>query len=144
MSRATVISAFLAHMKQPGLGPGPSRILKPHEYEGAKDMSTFRRLAAAAVTAAAIGGALAVSAPTAAAAPAPGPTAEAPTCVSRYWDDDPSGFGVNIKNNCTYTVRVRVIVDWGTDSPCWSLAPGQGKFWFKETITGQYSHLATC
>lgn len=107
-------------------------------------MRVSRKSTTVAVTTAAICGALAVSAPTAAAAPTPAPTAEAPTCVSRYWDNDPSGFGVNIKNNCTYTVRVKVIVDWGTDSPCWTLAPGQGKYWFKETVTGSYSHLATC
>ncbi|MFJ3953688.1 hypothetical protein SLV14_000203 [Streptomyces sp. Je 1-4] len=59
-------------------------------------------------------------------------------------DEDPTGFAVNITNNCRYTVRVQVIVDWGTDSPCWTLARGQGKFWFKETITGTFSHLATC
>ncbi|MFD4863330.1 hypothetical protein [Streptomyces atratus] len=101
-------------------------------------------MAALSVTAAAIGSALAVSAPVAVAAPAPGATAEAPGCVYRYWADDPSGFGISIKNNCKYTVRVQVIVDWGTDSPCWTLGPGAEKYWFKETVTGFYSHLATC
>ncbi|MFJ8856725.1 hypothetical protein [Streptomyces sp. NPDC102437] len=108
------------------------------------NMSFYRKLAALSVTVAAIGSALAVSAPVAAAAPAPGVLAEAPGCVYRYWDNDPSGFAVVIENNCSYTVRVQVIVDWGTDSPCWSLAPGADKYWFKETITGQYSYLATC
>lgn len=109
-----------------------------------KKVRTFRKPAAVAVTGAALVGALAISAPAAAAAPQPGATGTAPACVSRYVDNDPSGFGVSVRNDCADTVRVRVIVDWGTDSPCWTLAPGAGRFWFKETVQGQYGHLATC
>jgi len=47
-------------------------------------------------------------------------------------------------NTCTYTVRVKVIVDWGGDSGCYTIAPGNYAYFYYEGVFGQYNSLVTC
>ena len=49
---------------------------------------------------------------------------------------------VGFQNNCTDTVRVKVIINNWPDSPCHTLPPGQ--FWSYSWSIGSYDGVATC
>lgn|SRR6476660_3187415 len=74
----------------------------------------------------------------------PGILATAPSCVTRNVWETPDGFDVQMHNTCTYTVRVKVIVDWGGDSGCYTIAPGNYAYFYYEGVFGQYNSLVTC
>ncbi|AJP05955.1 beta-Ig-H3/fasciclin [Streptomyces cyaneogriseus subsp. noncyanogenus] len=103
-------------------------------------MPSHGKLAMAAVTAAAIGGSLAVSAPAAHAAAA----GTAPSCIGRYVTGTPEGFDVHLTNDCGRTMRVKVIVNNGGDSPCYTMAHGTSKLFIYEGVFGSYDRTVTC
>ena len=74
----------------------------------------------------------------------PGIMVEAPTCVSRSVYEVSGGFHVYMKNNCGITMKVRVIIDWASDSGCITLGVGRDFTYEYRGITGQYDHLARC
>jgi hypothetical protein len=48
--------------------------------------------------------------------------AVAPNCVSftvNRWTG-----AITVYNNCTYYVRVKVVISWGPDGTCWGISPG--------------------
>jgi hypothetical protein len=103
-----------------------------------------KQLAVAAAATAAIGGFI-VSAPAAQASvstAAAGGTA--PACIARVVDGTSDGFSVYLDNNCGKTMRVKVIVDSGGDSPCYSMAAGSSRLWYYHGVFGQYGRTATC
>ncbi|MFG1836926.1 hypothetical protein [Micromonospora sp. NPDC049175] len=57
------------------------------------------------------------------------PGATAPACVARPVTERGTEAGtvytVHLRNNCSDNKRVKVVVDWGPDSNCYSLASGQ-------------------
>ncbi|MFE4054561.1 beta-Ig-H3/fasciclin [Streptomyces sp. YIM B13518] len=68
----------------------------------------------------------------------------APACVSRYVRDSVEGFDVAITNNCTKTMRVQVVVSGDSDSPCYTLSPGEFEAFQYTGIFGKYERLAVC
>ncbi|GGZ30312.1 beta-Ig-H3/fasciclin [Streptomyces poonensis] len=105
-------------------------------------MRIGRKIAACTVAAAAATVGLAVTAPTASAAPAAGGTA--PACIGRYVDGDPDGFTVLLENNCGKTMRVQVVVAYAPDSSCYTLSAGASKLYTYRGITGVYDRTAVC
>ncbi|MDG9723528.1 beta-Ig-H3/fasciclin [Streptomyces sp. DH41] len=91
-------------------------------------------------TAAAVGGSLALSAPAAHAAAA----GTAPACIGRYVTGTPSGFDVNLSNNCGKSMRVKVIVNNAGDSPCYTIANNSSKLYIYEGVFGTYDRTVTC
>ncbi|QFU92054.1 hypothetical protein [Amycolatopsis sp. YIM 10] len=84
-----------------------------------------RSLAGAAVAAGLVAGGLAAPG-IAAADSGVVPLAAAPSCVgwSEYRHGNPiTGYYTNVyvDNNCSYTVRVKVIMDYGSDSGCMTI-----------------------
>ncbi|MFE2320453.1 hypothetical protein ACFXC8_46800 [Streptomyces sp. NPDC059441] len=63
----------------------------------------------------------------------------APACIGRA-ASDLGGF-VYASNNCGKTMRVKVIIDFGPDSSCWTLAPGQER---RHNYYGSYGKTITC
>ncbi|HEY9438800.1 MAG TPA: beta-Ig-H3/fasciclin [Streptomyces sp.] len=104
-----------------------------------------RKLAVVAATTAAIGGVL-LSTPTAQAAPATRAAAAgtAPSCIGRYVTGTPNGFDVDLSNNCGSTMRVKVIVDHGGDSPCYTMSNGSRKLFIYEGVFGTYGRTVVC
>jgi hypothetical protein len=103
-------------------------------------MSLRGKLAAAGTAAAVVGGGLALCAPVAHAAA----TGTAPACVDRYVTGTPEGFDVLLTNNCGRTMRVKVIVDNGGDSPCYTMANGSTRLFTYEGVFGTYDRTVTC
>ncbi|MFC7814638.1 MULTISPECIES: beta-Ig-H3/fasciclin [unclassified Streptomyces] len=93
-----------------------------------------------AATVAAIGGSFFVSAPAAHAAAA----GTAPACVNRYVTNTPNGFDVNLTNKCGRTMRVKVIVNNGGDSPCYTIYDRRSKLFIYEGVFGTYDRTVTC
>ena len=54
------------------------------------------------------------------------PLVVAPPCVRTSARSDIWHNYIDIKNTCGATYRVKAIIDFGFDSPCVTLAPGQG------------------
>ncbi|MBC2866061.1 beta-Ig-H3/fasciclin [Streptomyces mexicanus] len=105
----------------------------------------MRATGVAVVTAAVLGGALAATAPAASAAPAaPAAGGTAPACISRYVTGTVNGFDVLLTNNCGKTMRVKVVVKYASDSPCYTLRAGADKLYTYEGITGEYDRTAVC
>ncbi|MEV0901015.1 hypothetical protein [Actinoplanes sp. NPDC049802] len=69
----------------------------------------------------------------------------APTCITRTMSSLPSPVGeiyeVVVKNNCTTTWKVKVVIDSWIDSDCWSLTPGTSK---RHTHQGRYNSTVLC
>ncbi|MFB4281526.1 hypothetical protein ACBJ59_39995 [Nonomuraea sp. MTCD27] len=66
----------------------------------------------------------------------------APGCVARVVDEQPHGLIVWLRNECGRTVRVKVVISWGPDGPCATLAHGSSREWtFK---VGSYDKTVTC
>ncbi|GAA2603394.1 hypothetical protein ACWCO0_25645 [Streptomyces tubercidicus] len=109
-------------------------------------MQFRRKVAAYAMAAASATVGLTATAPVASAASANTPAAggTAPACVSRDVWGAVGGFDVAIQNNCTKTMRVQVIVSFGADSPCYTLARGQFEAFAYRGITGRYERVAVC
>lgn len=64
--------------------------------------------------------------------------ASAPSCVN-YTDSD---FATAVTNNCGDTQNVQVIIDWGPDSGCVSLAPTQT--WLYHYWPGTFNRVQSC
>ncbi|GAA2823236.1 hypothetical protein [Nonomuraea rubra] len=66
----------------------------------------------------------------------------APGCIARVVDEQPHGLIVWLRNECGRTMRVKVVISWGPDGPCATLANGQSREWtFK---LGSYDKTVTC
>ncbi|MGH4031049.1 beta-Ig-H3/fasciclin [Actinomycetota bacterium Odt1-20B] len=106
-------------------------------------MNVRRRIprAAATVSVAAVtfGGMCVLTAPAAHAA-----DGTAPACINRYVTDTPNGFDVDLTNNCGRTMRVKVVVNYAGDSPCYTLGAGQSKLYIYEGVTGTYDRTVVC
>ncbi|MFC4009117.1 hypothetical protein ACFOY2_17930 [Nonomuraea purpurea] len=102
-------------------------------------------LAALAVTGAAVGVLSAASPANAATAQSVTTAAgTAPGCVARYVAK-PVGTIV-LRNKCGKTMRVKVIVKRGPDSPCWTgFRPGQVRVWkWLDSTFASYQKTVTC
>ncbi|MEV6056534.1 beta-Ig-H3/fasciclin [Streptomyces sp. NPDC052107] len=97
----------------------------------------------AAVTAA-IGGFIIVAPPAQAAGDSAAAGGTAPACIYRMVDGTPDGFSVYLSNNCGKTMRVKVIVDSGGDSPCFTMSAGSDRLWYYTGVFGQYGRTVTC
>ncbi|MEV0385805.1 hypothetical protein [Nonomuraea sp. NPDC050643] len=53
----------------------------------------------------------------------------APACIKRYRIPPWSRVGIYVRNQCGKTMRVKVIVKRGADSPCWTLRNKQRRYW---------------
>ncbi|MGW0606404.1 beta-Ig-H3/fasciclin [Streptomyces sp. NPDC002644] len=76
--------------------------------------------------------------------PAAAAAGTAPACVKRYVNPTHEGFDVHLTNDCSKTMRVRVVVDNAGDSPCYSLNPKASVIYAHESITGSYERTVTC
>ena len=56
----------------------------------------------------------------------------------------PNGFDVDLSNNCGSTMRVKVIVDHGGDSPCYTMSNGSRKLFIYEGVFGTYGRTVVC
>ncbi|MFJ7422617.1 beta-Ig-H3/fasciclin [Streptomyces uncialis] len=101
-------------------------------------MLTSRKAAQAAVTAVALVGSLAVSAPPAAAA------TTAPSCIGRMVTETTNGFDVLLSNNCSGTRSVRVVVSLASDSRCYTLARGASDLYIYRGVLGNYDRTVNC
>ncbi|GAA3078474.1 hypothetical protein [Streptosporangium carneum] len=65
-----------------------------------------------------------------------------PSCVKAqpYWVEGPFE-GVGIVNHCSYWVSVYAIWDWGPDSVCLDIAPGNGT---SHESFGSFNRLESC
>ncbi|NEB81883.1 alpha-amylase [Streptomyces sp. SID14478] len=90
------------------------------------------------VTASAASAASAVSAVSA--APAASAQNTAPACVKR--DVIKHRKYVKVTNNCSEAMHVKVVIDWGNDSPCLTYQPGEQWEW--NWGRGSYGKVVTC
>jgi hypothetical protein len=78
-----------------------------------------------------------VAAKAALAAKAPAPICVVPT-VHRHWNIN----HVHLRNDCSYTVRVKVLIAFGSDSACEVLVPTET---FRHShLTGRFDGLVNC
>ncbi|MFF5165312.1 beta-Ig-H3/fasciclin [[Kitasatospora] papulosa] len=96
------------------------------------------RAAQAAVTAAALGGTMIISATPAAAA------TTAPTCIGRMVTQTTDGFDVLLSNNCGGERAVKVVVSLAPDSPCYVMSAGTRKLYVYHGILGNYDRTVNC
>ncbi|TDE57216.1 hypothetical protein E1295_08835 [Nonomuraea mesophila] len=93
-----------------------------------------------AISVAALGAGLALTG----AGPASAQTAQAggtaPACVGRS-HADLGGFAFVKNRSCGRTVRVKIVIRLGKDSPCWSLKQGQMR---RHNYWGKYQKVVTC
>ena len=101
-------------------------------------MRMSRRAAQAAVTAAAIGGSMIVSATPAAAA------TTAPSCIGRLVTERTNGFDVLLTNRCGYERAAKVEVSLAPDSSCYVMPAGTSAFYIYKGIFGNYSRTVNC
>ncbi|MFI9580499.1 beta-Ig-H3/fasciclin [Streptomyces sp. NPDC052236] len=101
-------------------------------------MRMSRRAAQAAVTAAALGGSMIVSATPAAAA------TTAPSCIGRMVTETTNGFDVLITNRCGYTRSAKVEVSLAPDSSCYVLSAGTNALYIYKGIFGNYKRTVNC
>ncbi|MFG1708146.1 hypothetical protein ACFLIM_33550 [Nonomuraea sp. M3C6] len=64
-------------------------------------------------------------------------------CYDLWIDNGGFNRGVKIKSKCGSTKRVRAIVDWWPDGPCWTIGDGQYRAFYYKT-PGKFNHLAAC
>jgi hypothetical protein len=92
----------------------------------------------------AFGAAPATATPTSA-APAAAAATTAPSCVARPISERSTEAGtvytIHLKNNCTTTQRVKVVISWWPDSDCYTLSPGQSR---DHNFQGGYDNTVTC
>jgi hypothetical protein len=69
-----------------------------------------------------LGAGLAVVAPFLTVAPASA-AESAPSCVT--WKNNQWKMRIEVTNRCKSTQKVKIIVDFGPDSSCWTYKPGQ-------------------
>lgn len=98
------------------------------------------RKKAAMVTAAAlaIGGAATAFSPAAYAA------TNSPSCINRYVTGTTNGFDVMLTNKCGKTMRAKVIVNNGGDSPCYTMAAGSTALFHYVGVFGTYERTVGC
>ncbi|MFS0693632.1 beta-Ig-H3/fasciclin [Streptomyces nitrosporeus] len=101
-------------------------------------MRMSRRAAQAAVTAAALGGSLIISATPAAAA------TTAPSCIGRMVTQTTDGFDVLLTNKCSGTRAVKVVVSLAPDSPCYVMSKGTSHLYVYHGILGNYDRTVNC
>ncbi|MEV4193421.1 hypothetical protein [Streptomyces toxytricini] len=77
---------------------------------------------------------------TAAPAAALGVTGTAPACVKR--DVVKHRNYVKVTNTCRETMHLKVVIDWGSDSPCLTYQPGEQWEW--TWGRGSYGKVVTC
>ncbi|APY86775.1 hypothetical protein DCW30_29015 [Streptomyces alfalfae] len=100
-------------------------------------MKYGKRLAGGLVAASALLGTCLATAPAAEAAAVRG---TAPSCVKR--DVIKHRKYVKVTNNCRETMHLKVVIDWGNDSPCLTYQPGQQWEW--NWGRGSYGKVVTC
>ncbi|MER6600982.1 hypothetical protein ACWDBC_24190 [Streptomyces parvus] len=86
---------------------------------------------------------LAVSLSTLVATPSAYAAETAPSCIKRDVLNQPSGISVWLKNTCGTTKKVKVVIRFGGDSPCWSLKDEATKTWWYDGI-GSYDRTVLC
>ncbi|MCZ1006257.1 beta-Ig-H3/fasciclin [Streptomyces lydicus] len=96
-----------------------------------------------AVTAA-IGGFIIVAPAAQAAGDSAAAGGTAPACINRMVDGTPDGFSVYLSNHCGKTMRVKVIVNSGGDSSCFTMSAGSDRLWYYTGVFGQYGRTVTC
>jgi Alpha amylase inhibitor len=87
-----------------------------------------------------LAGVLASSTPAQAAESETGTLAAPPSCVQVY--GPPAVKSALVRNTCSTTQRVKVVINNGPDSDCYVLSPGEEElyeWWF-----GSYDGLRTC
>ncbi|WP_394437229.1 hypothetical protein [Streptomyces sp. SGAir0957] len=102
-------------------------------------MKYRKRLSRGLVAASALLCAGFVAAPTASAAPA-ATQGTAPACVKR--DVIKHRKYVKVTNNCNEAMHLKVVIDWGNDSPCLTYQPGEQWEW--NWGRGSYGKVVTC
>ncbi|MGW7072174.1 hypothetical protein ACWGII_25980 [Streptomyces sp. NPDC054855] len=103
-------------------------------------MKYRKRLADGFVAAAALLGAGLVTVSAASAAPAASIQGTAPACVKR--DVIKHKKYVKVTNLCGQTMHLKVVIDWGNDSPC--LTYQHGEQWEWNWGRGSYGKVVTC
>ncbi|MEU1775356.1 beta-Ig-H3/fasciclin [[Kitasatospora] papulosa] len=96
------------------------------------------RAAQAAVTAAALGGTMIISATPAAAA------TTAPTCIGRMVTQTTTGFDVLLSNKCGGERAVKVVVSLAPDSPCYVMSAGTSHLYVYRGVLGNYDRTVNC
>ncbi|MFJ9041842.1 hypothetical protein ACIRF8_35410 [Streptomyces sp. NPDC102406] len=81
-----------------------------------------------------------VTAPAASAAPSAYTQGTAPACVKR--DVIKHRKYVKVTNNCGEAMHLKVVIDWGNDSPCLTYQPGEQWEW--NWGRGSYGKVVTC
>ncbi|WP_447037885.1 alpha-amylase [Streptomyces sp. DSM 118878] len=99
-------------------------------------MKYGKRLAGGLVAASALLGTCLATAPAAEATV----RGTAPACVKR--DVIKHRKYVKVTNNCRETMHLKVVIDWGNDSPCLTYQPGQQWEW--NWGRGSYGKVVTC
>ncbi|MFI0240442.1 hypothetical protein [Streptomyces sp. NPDC016845] len=104
-------------------------------------MKFRKRLAGGLVAASALLGVGLVPASAASAEPAAAATqGTAPACVKR--DVVKHRKYVKVTNNCSEAMHLKVVIDWGNDSPCLTYQPGEQWEW--NWGRGSYGKVVTC
>ncbi|MFJ8828006.1 hypothetical protein ACIREE_40560 [Streptomyces sp. NPDC102467] len=103
-------------------------------------MKYRKRLAGGFVAASALLSAGLVTASAASAAPAAATQGTAPACVKR--DVIKHRKYVKVTNNCGEAMHLKVVIDWGNDSPCLTYQPGEQWEW--NWGRGSYGKVVTC
>jgi hypothetical protein len=106
-------------------------------------MKYRKRLAVSLVAASALLGAGLVTASPAAAAPTASTVSKrgtAPACVKR--DVIKHRKYVKVTNTCNEAMHLKVVIDWGNDSPCLTYQPGEQWEW--NWGRGSYGKVVTC
>ncbi|MEV0255926.1 hypothetical protein AB0H82_16890 [Streptomyces sp. NPDC050732] len=94
-----------------------------------------------AITAFALLGTVLATAPAASATPkAPSLRGTAPACVKR--DVIKHRKYVKVTNHCGRAMHLKVVIDWGDDSPCLTYQPNQQWEW--NWGRGSYGKVVTC
>lgn len=67
----------------------------------------------------------------------------APTCFGiDHRSEFPSRY-TDVQNNCRYTYRVKVIIAFGFDGPCWHMVPGE-RATHSYGYAGRFDRLELC
>ncbi|MEU1276861.1 hypothetical protein [Streptomyces sp. NPDC005805] len=77
------------------------------------------------------------------AATAPAYAASAPSCVKTANFNTASEWTVQVRNNCSSTKKIKVIMRLGKDSPCVSLKKGEYYYW-RNTGLGTWKSTNSC
>jgi hypothetical protein len=69
--------------------------------------------------------------------------AAVPSCVWTYLDDSGSTDYLEVHNDCSYSVRVKVVLAFATDFPCYTIGSGSYR-WYTWGWPGRFDGLADC